>query len=84
MRPAQASLGGKEEGFDLESSLPLPGGGRVRLCIKCKSVLHPGDVPRLAERVKNGLPDDALFMLAVPWVSERLADLCGQGGLELV
>lgn len=80
VRPAQASLGGKEAGFDLESCLPLPGGGQARLCIECKGVLHPGDVPRLAERVRHILPADALFVLALPWVSERLADLCAQRG----
>lgn len=80
VRPAQASLGGKDEGFDLEASLPLPGGGWARLCIECKAVLHPGEVPRLAEQVKNRLPADALFVLALPWVTERLADLCAQRG----
>ena len=77
---AQAAPGGKDAGFDLEGRLPLPGGGRARLCIECKGVLHPGDVPRLAERVRSSLPADALFVLALPWVSGRLADLCAQRG----
>ncbi len=77
---APAAQGGKDAGFDLESRLPLPGGGKARLCIECKGVLRPGDVPRLAEQVKSGLPADANFVLALPWVSERLADLCAQRG----
>ncbi len=80
VRAAEAVQGGKEAGFDLESRLPLPGGGRTQLCIEVKSVLHPGDVPRLAEQVKDGLPEGASFVLALPWVSERLADLCAQRG----
>jgi hypothetical protein len=77
---ASAAQGGKDAGFDLESRLPLPGGGKTRLCIEVKGVLRPGDVARLAEQVKSGLPEGASFVLALPWVSERLADLCAQRG----
>ena len=80
LNAAPAAQDGKDAGFDLESRLPLPGGGKARLFIQCKGVLRPGDVPRLAEQVKNGLPADANFVLALPWVSERLADLCAQRG----
>jgi hypothetical protein len=77
---APAARGGKDAGFDLESRLPLPGGGQTRLFIECKNVLHPGDLPRLAEQVRERIPSDGLFVLALPWVSERLADLCAQRG----
>jgi hypothetical protein len=64
----------------LESRLPLPGGGQTRLFIECKNVLHPGDLLRLAEQVRERIPSDGLFVLALPWVSERLADLCARRG----
>ena len=80
MSAAPAAQGQKDAGFDLESRLPLPGGGQTRLFIECKNVLHPGDVPRLAEQVRERIPSDGLFVLALPWVSERLADLCAQRG----
>lgn len=68
----------RDPGYDVEATLPLPSGDRVQLCVECKAVLRPSDLPRLAERVKQSIPPRAIFVLALPWVSNRMAELCAE------
>jgi hypothetical protein len=70
-----------DPGFDLEATLPLPQGKAI-LAIECKRELRPSDFRALTER-KIFLPGRAhpiVPVLAMPFVSPRLAELCVQHG----
>ena len=66
--------------------LPLPGGGRATLLVKCKRELRPSHFPLLLEqyRAASASLEAAgpwiVPVLAMPWVSPRMAELCAQAG----
>ncbi|MGH9326063.1 MAG: type IV toxin-antitoxin system AbiEi family antitoxin [Terriglobia bacterium] len=68
-------------GFDLVAKLPVRGTA-VSLCVNCKSDLRPNAFEALAQ--KHHPPSNsrqiAVPVLAMPFVSPRLADLCLQHG----
>lgn len=68
--------------FDLLFTLPLPGGGTAALCVECKSELRPSAFGMLADRVCSpvGRPRAVVRVLALPWVSPRVAELCEEHG----
>lgn len=70
-----------DAGFDLLATLPLPE-GKAALCIVCKKELRPSAFPALAEKrlAPTGRPRVVVPVLAMPFVSPRLADLCLQRG----
>ncbi|MGA7848129.1 MAG: hypothetical protein WCA13_03400, partial [Terriglobales bacterium] len=70
-----------DAGFDLLTTLPLAE-GKAALCVVCKSELRPSTFPILAERrlAPPGRPRVVVPVLAMPFVSSRLADLCLQRG----
>jgi hypothetical protein len=75
-------VGGKAEAkFDLVAKLALPGGG-VTLYVECKGEMRPSTFHSVIERrlppSKHG--QIAVPVLAMPFVSPRLADLCVRGG----
>ena len=67
--------------FDLMAKLPLPGGG-VTLYVECKGEMRPSAFHTLTERMlpSSGHGQVAAAVLAMPFVSPRLADLCVQHG----
>jgi len=67
--------------FDLEAKLPLPGGG-VTLYVECKGEMRPSTFHSLIGREipSSGRELAAVPVLAMPFVSPRLADLCIQHG----
>ncbi len=67
--------------FDLVAELPLPGGG-VTLYIECKGEMRPSTFHNLIGREipSSGCELPAVPVLAMPFVSSRLADLCMQHG----
>lgn len=67
--------------FDLTVSLPLAG-GPVALFVECKSVMPPSGFHTLIHRQPPTPPPGgiAVPVLAMPFVSPRLADLCAQYG----
>ena len=69
-------------GFELLATVPLPGRGKATLCLKCKGDLHPSAFRALADRKHppTGNPEGAIPVLALPWVSPRLAELCAEHG----
>lgn len=71
----------QDAGFDLLATLPLPE-GRAILCIVCKKELRPSAFPSLAEKALSppGRPRIVVPVLAMPFVTPRLADLCHQRG----
>ncbi len=73
--------GTTDPGFDLEAILPLPEGKAI-LAIECKRELRPSDFRALTERkvFLPGRPRPTVPVLAMPFVSARLADLCVQHG----
>ena len=80
----EASLGpvSRDAGFDLLAMLPLPGGGRAALCVECKQEMRPSTFPLLAQREFKpaGRPKVIVRVLALPWVSPRIAELCAEHG----
>ena len=69
----------RDPGFDLEATLTLPEGKAI-LAIECESKLRPSDFQALTERkiILSGHPRSIVPVLAMPFVSPRLADLCVQ------
>lgn len=71
-----------DPGFDLLATVPLPGGGRAALCVECKRELRPSLFPMVAARQFSpaGRPKVIVPVLALPWVSPRMAELCAEHG----
>jgi hypothetical protein len=69
---------GTDAGFDLLAMLPLPGGGKAALCVECKNELRPSLFRQFADRKFSpvGNPKVVVRVLALPWVSPRIAELC--------
>ncbi len=74
--------GTTELGFDLLAKLPLPTGGSAALCVECKREMRPSTFPMLAKREfkPGGRPKVIVPVLALPWVSPRVAELCAEHG----
>ena len=72
----------QDTGFDLLATLPLPGGGRAALCVECKQEMRPSTFPLLVQREFKpaGRPKTIVRVLALPWVSPRMAELCAEHG----
>ncbi|MDX2227729.1 MAG: type IV toxin-antitoxin system AbiEi family antitoxin [Verrucomicrobiae bacterium] len=76
-------MGGKSEaGFDILATVPLPGGAKAALCVECKNELRPSVFRMLADRAfsPEGNPKVIVPVLALPWVSPRVAELCAEHG----
>lgn len=73
---------GSDRGFDLLVKLPLPTGGTAALCVECKQEMRPSTFAMLAEREfkPGGRPKVVVPVLALPWVSPRVAELCTEHG----
>jgi hypothetical protein len=71
-----------DPGFDLLATVPLPGGGKAALCVECKRELRPSVFPMVAARQFSpaGRPKVVVPVLALPWVSPRMAELCAEHG----
>ncbi|AHF90864.1 hypothetical protein OPIT5_12250 [Opitutaceae bacterium TAV5] len=71
-----------EAGFDLLATGPLPDGGRAALCVECKRELRPGMFRQMAEKTfsPGGRPKVVVPVLALPFVSPRIAELCAEHG----
>ena len=75
-------LGGASDlGYDIEATLSLPE-GKTLLAIECKKELRPSTFHALAQRKISvrGRPRSIVPVLAMPFVSPRVADLCVQHG----
>jgi hypothetical protein len=78
-----AHVGGKSgAGFDLLATVPLPGGGKAALCVECKGEMRPSVFRMVADRAfsPTGHPKVVVPVLALPWVSPRIAELCAEHG----
>ena len=78
----QMASAGSDAGFDLLASVPLPGGGSAALCVVCKRELRPSLFFAVARRSFQppGQPTVCIPVLASPWVSPRMAELCLEAG----
>ena len=74
--------GGSDAGFDLLATVPLPGGGKAAFCVACRGESRPSTFRMLADRVFSpaGLPKVVVPVLASPWISPRVAELCAEHG----
>jgi hypothetical protein len=71
-----------DAGFDLLASLPLPGGGKAALCVECKQEMRPSTFRMVADKTfsPRGRPKVIVPVLALPFVSPRVAELCAEHG----
>ncbi len=69
-------------GFDLQATLPLPAGGKAALCVECKQELRPSTFRLAADKTfsPGGRPKVVVPVLALPFVSQRVAELCAEHG----
>jgi len=77
-----AQMAKPDAGFDFLAGLPLPGGGRVALCVACKSELRPSLFRPFVARtfLPAGNYKAVVRTLALPWISPRIAELCAEHG----
>jgi hypothetical protein len=70
--------GAADWGFDILVKVPLPGGGKAALCVECKSEMRPSVFRMAADRNFSppGRPQVVVPVLAMPFVSPRVAELC--------
>ena len=74
-------------GPDIKATLPLPNGGKAELWVVCKSNPRPyqiaydrtQDLPSPQSKRQN-----RVWVLAAPFISPRMAQLCQELALELV
>lgn len=68
--------------FDLLVNLPSPAGGQVALCVECKIDFRPSMFPLLMKNMglPSGYPKMVVRVLALPFISRRVADLCKEYG----
>src|SRR5215813_10349387 len=74
--------GAGDKGFDVLATLPLPGGGKAALCVECKKEIRPSVFRMRADRSfsPSGRPRIVVPVLALPFVSPRMAELCTEHG----
>jgi hypothetical protein len=75
------TMNGPDAGFDLFVRLPLEGGD-VALCVECKQELRPSQFGQLIGRTFSppGNFKTVVRVLALPWISPRLEELCRNHG----
>lgn len=68
--------------YDLQVTISLPGGGQAVLWVECKRDVRPSSFLALADKLfpATGLTRDVVPVLAVPWMSPRVAELCAEHG----
>jgi hypothetical protein len=71
-----------DAGFDLLAMLPLPSGGKAALCVECRQELRPSTFRMVADKTfsPQGRPKVIVPVLALPFVSPRVAELCAEHG----
>lgn len=71
-----------DAGFDLLVTLPLATGGKAALCVECKHELRPSTFRMVADKTfsPRGRPKVIVPVLALPFVSPRVAELCAEHG----
>ena len=74
--------GKRDHKYDLLATLPLPTGGKAALCVECKGELRPSAFRMIADRESSapGRPKAVVRVLAAPFVSPRMAELCEEHG----
>ncbi len=78
----ESLTGPSDRGFDLLAKLPLASGGYAALCVECKRELRPSVFRLAADKVftPGGRPKVIVPVLASPFVSPRIAELCAERG----
>lgn len=71
-----------DAGFDLLATFPLATGGKAALCVECKHELRPSTFRMVADKTfsPRGRPKVIVPVLALPFVSPRVAELCAEHG----
>ena len=67
-----------DSGFDFLVTLALPEGGKAAICVECKSEMRPRAFRMVAEKIFRppGRPKIITPVLALPWVSPGVAEVC--------
>lgn len=69
--------------FDLMATVPMPDGSNAVLCVECKGDFKPSQFDRLLRQTADAdAPSDGAvaWVLAVPVMSPRVAELCAENG----
>jgi hypothetical protein len=72
-----------ERAFDLLATIPLPTKNRVELWVECRDLPRPSQFPYVALRndfSSDGKRTTRVPVLAAPFISERMAELCQKHG----
>ncbi len=71
-----------QRAFDLLADIPLPGGNSARLVVECRTLPRPSQFPfvSLTHNFKDGSRETVIPVLAAPWISPRMAELCAKHG----
>jgi len=71
-----------ERGFDILATIPFPPGGRAALCVEIKHELRPSAFRIEANKIfaPPGQPSVTVPVLAMPFISVRMAELCADYG----
>jgi hypothetical protein len=72
-----------DRGFDLRATLPLSDDHRMELLVVCKANPRPYQFPDLrakAHAISQGKHRDRVWVLAAPFISARMAQLCQEHG----
>jgi hypothetical protein len=82
LHEARVEVASPVTGFDLLATLPLADGSNAALCVECKSELRPSMFRQLVDSKFSpaGNPKAAVRVLALPFVSPRIAELCAENG----
>ena len=69
-------------GVDFSVSLRLPDKSKVTLCVLCRRELRPSVFPVLSSQFSRDVnqPKGCVPVLALPWVSPRMVELCAEHG----
>ena len=69
--------------FDLRALISFPGGNSAELYVECRNLPRPSQFPSVTlqnEFQSDGTKNTIVPVLAAPWVSPRMADLCLKHG----
>lgn len=72
-----------QRAFDLLADIPLPGGNSATLVIECRNLPRPSQFPFVSltrDFKKDEKNHTTIPVLAAPWISPRMAELCGKHG----
>jgi hypothetical protein len=77
-RKVEIESGAQDRGYDILATFSNPAGGKVTLCVECKSVMRPRTFRFVATKMFHppGRPKVIIPVLDMPWVPPGVAEAC--------